>query len=185
MIILITGHNWITECSFLQESHTLNTPNTRHNMNIMSLAAFSLASVWLANLIKIRRGEARVGSAVNIGHVSDEQMAWNVVNGVSRSFWKSAYIWFYIWFSVIASVRLIFLKTAVFRHRSVKKGPNDVKPCETFDLIDLFIFREAFLANFGQMFLMISTKFSKNPENWWNILVLIKVLYSTTIIKWI
>ena len=75
-------------------------------MKIMSSASFSLGSVWLANPIKIRREEARVGSEVNIGSVSDDQMAWNVVNGANRSFWNSVYIWFYICFSVTAGVSL-------------------------------------------------------------------------------
>ena len=80
-------------------------------------------------------GEARVGSGVNVGYVSDDQMAWNMGNGANRSFWNSVYIWFYIWFSVTTGVRLMFLKSTAFRDRSVKKGPNDVKPCETFDFL--------------------------------------------------
>ena len=37
-------------------------------------------------LSMIRREETRMGSGVNIGYVSDAQMAWNVVNGSDRSF---------------------------------------------------------------------------------------------------
>ena len=59
-------------------------------------------------------GEARVGSGVNVGYVSDDQMAWNVGNGANRSFWNSVYIWFYIWFSVAAGVSLIFSKKCSF-----------------------------------------------------------------------
>ena len=102
----------------------------------MSSASFSLASGWLANPIQIRREEARVGSGVNIVHLSDDQMAWNVVNGTNRSYWDSVYILFNMWFSFTAGVSLIFLKNAVFRRRSIKEGPNDVKPCETFNLLN-------------------------------------------------
>ena len=63
----------------------------------MSSASFSLAGVWSANPIKIRREEAIIESGVNNGYVSDDQIAWNVVNGDNRSFWNSVYIWFYIW----------------------------------------------------------------------------------------
>ena len=44
-----------------QESHILNTANPRRNMKIMSSASFSLASVWLANPIKIWRGRQELG----------------------------------------------------------------------------------------------------------------------------
>ena len=70
--------------------------------------AFNLASAWLANPVKTRRGEASVGCGVNLGYVSDDQMTWNVVNGADRSFWNSVYIWFYIWFSVTAGISLFF-----------------------------------------------------------------------------
>ena len=109
-----------------QESHSLNTANPRQNKKTMSSASFSLASVWLANPINIQREEMRVGSGVNNGSLSDDQMAWNVVNGADRSFWNSICNSFYMWFTVTAGVRLIFLKIAVFRRRSVKKGPNEV-----------------------------------------------------------
>ena len=126
-----------------QESYTFNTANPRHNIKIMFSASFSLASVWLVNPIKICWGETRVGSGVNIGYVSVEKMARNVVNEANKSFWSSGYIWFYTWFSITAGVSLIFLensfqktqKSAVFRRRSVKKAPNGMKPCETFELL--------------------------------------------------
>ena len=101
-----------------QESHTFDTANPRHNMKTIFSASFSLAIVWLVNPIKTRREVARVESGVNIGHVLDEKMAWNVVNGANRSFWSSIYIWCYTWFSVTAGVTLIFLKNVFFRkHR--------------------------------------------------------------------
>ena len=42
--------------------------------------------------------------------------------------------------SYCRGVSLIFLKSRVFQFRSVKKGPNDVKPCETFDLLHYVFF---------------------------------------------
>ena len=42
-------------------------------------------------------------------------------------------------------------KNAVFRCRSVKKGPNDVQPCETFDLLHKELF--------GRNFWLILAKF--------------------------
>ena len=124
-----------------QELRTFNTANICHNMKIMSLASFSLANVWLDNPIKIWREEARVGNGVNIGYVSHNQMAWNVINEADRSFWSSVYIWFYIWFSITASVSLNKKKKTVFRKRRKRqflgseKDPNDVKLCRTFDLL--------------------------------------------------
>ena len=94
-----------------QELRTLNTANTSRNMKITSLVSFSLANVWLANPIKIQRVEARVGSVVSIGYVSDEQMASNMINGADRSFGSSKYIWFYIWFSITAGVSFVNAKT--------------------------------------------------------------------------
>ena len=169
----------------LQESHTLNMANPCHNMKIMSPASFSLASVWFANPIKIQREEPSVGSGVNIGYVSDDQMAWNVVNGANRSFWNSVFIWFYNWFSVTAGVSLIFIKSTAFRRRSVKKDLNDVKLYKTFDLLRWVFFVKHFWLILAKCFLMMSAKFSKSHENWWNILVLINILYNTTVVNWI
>ena len=121
-----------------QESHTSKTANSRHKMKTISSAFFSLDSVWLANLIKTRRGEVRVGNVVNVGYVSDDQMAWNVVKGANRSFWNSVYIWFYIWFSVTTGVRLMFLKSTAFRDRSVKKDPNETLWNFWFPLLSIF-----------------------------------------------
>ena len=75
-------------------------------------------------------------------------------------------------------------KNTVFRCKSVKKGPNDVKPCENFDY---FIKYSSWYisANFGQSFLMISTKVLKNHKNWCKILFLIKLLFNTTVVNWI
>ena len=88
-----------------QELRTLDTANARHNMKIMSSASFSLA-----NPIKIRREEARVGSGVNVGYISHDKMVWNLINGTDRSSWSSVYIWFYIRFSITTSITLIFLE---------------------------------------------------------------------------
>ena len=119
------------------ELRTFDTANARHNVKIISSVSFSLANVWLANPIKIRMEKARVGNGVNVGYVSLDQMAWNVINGADRSSWSSVYIWFYIRFSITTSVTLIFLrkrrKNPVFRCRSVKKGPIVVKPWGTFE----------------------------------------------------
>ena len=68
--------------SIPQELHPFDTANARHNMKVISSASLSLANVWLANPIKIRREEARVGIVVNVGYVSHNQMAWIVINGL-------------------------------------------------------------------------------------------------------
>ena len=125
----------------------------------MSSASFSLVNVWLANPIKIRREETRVGSGVNTGYVSHDQMVSNVINGANRSFWSSVYIWFYIWFSVTASVRLIFLKNTVFRKRR-KMQFLDVglsrKALITWNLVEQLIY---FMKYFSWVFRLILAKF--------------------------
>ena len=83
-----------------QESRTFSTANTRHNIKIKSLASLSLANVWLTNFKKIWRWEAREGSAVSIGYVSDDQMNWNVINGGDGFFEDE----FFIWFSITAGL---------------------------------------------------------------------------------
>ena len=148
-----------------QELRTFNTANTHHNMKIMSSASFSLANVWLDNPIKIWREEARVGNGVNIGYVSHNQMAWNVINEADRSFWSSVYIWFYILFSITARVSLIFLKNRVFRKRRKMQflgseiGPNDVKPCGTFDLLHKVVFVRHFGLIFAKCFWLYQLNF--------------------------
>ena len=104
LVNLINRAQWVYWVFIPKESRTFKTANTGLNMKIMSLASFRLANVWLANPIKIRREEARVGSGVNTGYVSDDQIAWNVINGADRTFWSSVYVWFYIWFPITAVV---------------------------------------------------------------------------------
>ena len=122
-----------------QELRNFDTANTRHNMKIMSSASFILVNVWLVNPIRIRREEARVANGVNIGYVSHDQMAWNLINGTDISFWSSVCIWF----SITTSLSLIFFWKTQF-----------LKNAEKMQLLTVDLSRKALMAwNLAEVFI--------------------------------
>ena len=147
----------------------------------------------MTNPIKIWKDKARVGSGINIWYVLDNQMAWNVINGADRSFWSSVYVWFYIWFLITAGVSLFFLKNPVFRKRRktqfLGKGLSR-KALVTGNLVKLDLLHKVFSVRHFRLILAkffwgYPLDFKKNYGNWYKTLVLIKVLYNTTVVNWI
>ena len=146
----------------------------------------------MTNPIKIWKDKARLGSRIKIWYVSDYQMAWIVINGADRSFWSSVYIWFYIWFLITAGVSLILKKKTVFRkcRKTQFLGVGlSRKALVMWNLVKLDLLHKIFsvrhfrlnLAKFLWWYLL---NLKKSHENWYKTLVLIKVLYKTTVVNW-